>query len=121
MNPEKSPIHENNYRTAPSANNPAINASAVRRFNLKNDNVSVVHSGETDPMPAAEPQEAFADREMEENQAFNTDADRTGEKLPEAEDTASGETDSPQERPTVNEKLGKDNMQETNVRDRGIA
>ena len=50
------------YRSAPDRMPAAQDPGAIRRFDLKNDKVSVVHSGESDPMPNQEAQEAFADR-----------------------------------------------------------
>lgn len=54
-------FHENEYRKVSKGLGAAHDPSAVKRMNLENDQVSVVHSGESDPMPNQEAQQAFAD------------------------------------------------------------
>jgi len=58
-------LKKNEYRSAPNRPGPANDAAAIKRYDLKNDRVSVVHSGESDPMPNQEAQEAYADTEIE--------------------------------------------------------
>jgi hypothetical protein len=60
-------LKKNEYRSAPNRPGPANDPAAIKRFNLKNDQVSVVHSGESDPMPNQEAQEAYEDSDTDEN------------------------------------------------------
>lgn len=54
------PLEEHNdQRRLPAAHNPG----AVRRRDLQHDNVSVVHSGESDPQPNEDAQDAISDAE----------------------------------------------------------
>jgi len=56
----------NDYRSTPSRPGAAHDEQSIGRMNLRNDNVSVVHSGESDPMPNRDAQDAYADDEMED-------------------------------------------------------
>lgn len=53
----------NDYRSAPSRPGAAHDEQSIGRLNIRNDNVSVVHSGESDPMPNRDAQEAYDDDE----------------------------------------------------------
>ena len=57
---------ENDYRSSPRQPGAAHDGQSIGRMNIQNDKVSVVHSGETDPMPNREAQEAYADSVDEE-------------------------------------------------------
>jgi hypothetical protein len=50
------------YRKRPNRVGPAHDPAAIGSLDLENDKVSVVHSGETDPMPNREAQEAYEER-----------------------------------------------------------
>lgn len=54
-------MKKNEYRSAPDSMGAASDPGAIRRYNLKNDAVTVVHSGESDPMPNQDAQEAYSD------------------------------------------------------------
>jgi hypothetical protein len=54
----------NDYRSAPSRPGAAHDEQSIGRMNIRNDNVSVVHSGESDPMPNREAQDAYADDDI---------------------------------------------------------
>ncbi|RZA08904.1 MAG: hypothetical protein EOP11_03375 [Proteobacteria bacterium] len=75
----------NDYRSAPSRPGPAHDEQSIGRMNMRNDNVSVVHSGESDPMPNAEAQEAYADDDMEDAGGLRADASNPSEHNPGAD------------------------------------
>lgn len=51
----------NDYRSAPNRPGPAHDEQAIGKYDLRNDKVSVIHSGESDEMPNREAQDAYAD------------------------------------------------------------
>ena len=51
----------NDYRSAPNRPGPAHDEQAIGKYNLNNDNVTVIHSGESDTSPNREAQDAYAD------------------------------------------------------------
>lgn len=53
----------NDYRNVNPAPGAANDPAAIKRMNLRDDRVSVVHSGETDTMPNRDAQEAYADED----------------------------------------------------------